>query len=217
MALAFPLSLADFLDRFPVAEITLDCPVRTSGRNQASGANYTFEEAEPIWIGSVQFATMPASQAASLEVLLRALEVPGRSFIATHPRQRGPVNDRGGAAFPALGGVTLSAVAYGAHAVSFAGLPALFEVVAGDRFSVALADGRRAMHEVQEAGAANAAGQLGNVSVWPYLRPGLAASDVVDFIRPAFKATIVPGSRSSGSDARGKVSGVGFSFMQNIR
>jgi hypothetical protein len=216
MALAFPLSLADFLDRFPVAEITLDCPVRTSGRNQASGANYTFEEAEPIWIGSVQFATMPASQAASLEVLLRALEVPGRSFIATHPRQRGPVNDRGGASLAAYGGVTLQNLSFELHVVVVAGLPALFELVAGDRFSVVLADGRRAMHEVQEGVVADATGQAG-VSVWPYLRPGLAASDVVDFIRPAFKATIVPGSRSRGSDARGKVSGIGFSFMQNIR
>lgn len=212
MALIYPLGLADFLDLYPAADVTIDCPVRTSGRNQASGANYTFEEAEPIWVGSVQFPPMRSTRATALAATLRGLEVPGRSFVFSHPRERGPAFDRGGAAFVA--GVTLAAVDSAAHAVKFAGLPSGGMLAIGDRFSMLLPDGRRMMHEIQNAGATDGGDWF---SVWPYLRSGVLAGQAVDFVRPSIKATIVPGTRAPGSDARGLVSGVGFSFMQNIR
>jgi hypothetical protein len=87
-------------------------------------------------------------------------------------------------------------------------LPAGYAGKTGDYLQITDGDGNLRLHQVMEDFTANGSGITGSFAVEPYIRTGVAVSNVVAVKRPACTMMIVPGSVSypSASSAWGALS-----------
>lgn len=218
MALSFPLARADFLDLLPVQDLRLAPIAQTVATGLAGGDILTAEVAPALWQGSVDLAPMPARQAEAVAVLLNCLEVPGRAFFVYRKTQIGPAADPLGAVLGAAS-VLVDAVDFDAAEITLSGLPAGYQITAGDHlaFEYGGAPVRYGLHRAAEAATADAGGVAGPFALAPYIRAGLVVGAAVALVRPSCKAVLVPGSVDYGTTRNGKTGGMGFAFRQTLR
>lgn len=94
----------------------------------------------------------------------------------------------------ALAGVEVEAIATNNDAVALRGLPAGFEMRAGDYLSIETAAGGRELHMLRGNATADAQGITGEMIVVPHVRPGVAAGNAVALVSPVVEMRLEPGS-----------------------
>jgi hypothetical protein len=218
MALVFPLAREAFLDKLPVQEVVMSCAAQLQQNGLRGGEILTAEVGPALWQGSIVLAPMPARQAAEVEALLAALEVPGRSFLAYKKNQIGPAADPVGAALSGFS-PQIKSIDEAQGLLQLQGLPVGYSISVGDflSFSYGATPTRRALHRAQEAVVADALGNTPAFQVAPHIRPGAAIGEAVELLKPYCKAVLVPGSVSYGGTRNGKNFGLSFSFRQTLR
>ncbi len=217
MTLAFPLSLAQFLDGLPIRDFSC-APVggvetdRTRGGQQISGAL-----GAPLWRGSVAMGDLTADEAAFVRAGLGVLGQAGASFIARDIRLPGPALDPDGSVLGAAAPVLAGQAASSGADLRIGGLPAGYQLKAGDRLGF-LNGGVRRYHELAEDALADGTGLTPLVAVLPVLAEGWTDGTSVTLIAPTFLAEIDHGSQTPVAKTGGTLwRGGDFSFTQTLK
>lgn len=215
MALTFPLPLTEFFDILRAAEATISCPTIHEQSMTGAGEVLTRALGPSLWQGSVTIATNKREELRGVRGLVDA--VTRGSFMARDLSYVGPHDDPTGAIFSGAA-VTMNSVLANGD-VRFAGLPANYQLRAGDYFSLTYGSGpvRNAMHQLQQDTRASAGGQSAYAAVHPPIRPGWTTSTAIRFIRPVCKAVIVPGSITEAPFDGIASSGLSFRWQQTLR
>ena len=186
MAVTYPLPLADLSDVLRAKT----CVVRLERFDEYSGSGdgrfWSASMAKPLWAAEIVLADRSAALARRLEAKINALRGSTGTFLFADPSYPGP------AAGNAAGGVTVSAIATDRDALSLAGLPANFQITAGDRLSISHSSGKRYYGEFVEDVQAGSQGNISSISVSPDLPFGVAAGQAVKLAKPEMVVAIVP-------------------------
>lgn len=214
MALTFPLSLASFLDALPIAACDFDLGEALQVDETGGGEQLIAELGARLWSGRYLLAPMTFDETTAARALIDLIRAPGRAFLATDLRQRGPRSDPTGAILGAAT-PTLTATQTAGREITLAGLPAGYVLARGDMVGFSYATSKRALHRVVAGGTANGSGTLAWAEVVPAVR-AFTGTPAVTLLRPVVKAVILPGSVQPGEWSARLVSGMSFGFIQTL-
>lgn len=226
MALEFPLSSSDFMDKLRVPEVQFYLVRQNTATGLGGGEILTAERAPPYWAGSVSLAPMPKRTAAEVQALLTWLEDVQGSFHVHKPNQIGPAFDILGTGLASAAPVIEFVSGTDKRKLKVGGLPSGYEIGPGDFLAFDYDPGtgtRRALHQVVSGRVADTASaysdftQPGYLHIAPYIRPGYALGAPVSLVRPDCIAVLVPGSVSYGITSGNVTSGISFKFRQKLR
>jgi hypothetical protein len=212
MALTFPLSLANFLDKLPVAACDFDLSEAMQADETGGGEQLLAELGARVWTGRYLMAPMTFDEATAASALIDLIRAPGRAFLATDLRQRGPRGDPLGVILGAAT-PTVTATQAAGREITIAGLPAGYVLAPGDMLSFVYATSKRALHRVVVGGVASGGGTLAWAEVIPAVRT-FAGTPAVTLLRPVAKAVIQPGTFQPGEWRDRLVTGMSFGFAQ---
>lgn len=217
MALNFPLSLSDFIEKLKVQSQSFDLPESmVATGTTGSGDILTADLGTRLWAGEVQLAPMPYDEAEGVSAVISALRQAGRSFFVHNMAKPGPRFDPAGTL---LDGFTpkIEAVASNRE-LALKGLPPGYVLSPGDYigFSYGPEPVRHALHDLVSGGVVSSGGRL-TVEVSNFLRPGAMADTNVTLVRPVCKAVLIPGSVTRGVAAGQFITGIAFKWRQTLR
>lgn len=217
MALSFPLALADFSELLRASDMTFDPDEAITYSETGGGEILTAELGEALWGGGVTLVPRKFLNNPGLSAKINALRRAGSSFLIGHPFARYPQADPTG---QMLRGATptVAALVGNRRELSIAGLPAWYQITAGDHLAIRFgaSGAQRAYFEVV-TGAPAVSGVAGPIEVGPLLPFGVQVGDAVELIRPALKAVMVPNSYRGPQLSVGQIAGpVSFSWRQTL-
>lgn len=184
MALVFPLSLAAFADLLRIQSGAFSTPDNHQVTGLGSGHMLTAEFFDAVWQVQMQTAPMLNTDARRVAAIARALVQEGGSFrlydhLACYPKLD-PGGHVLGAEIVTVTGIQPSALRLG--------MPALYQVSAGDRFSIS--DGGRVYYgEFSEGGPSGV-----YLDVFPSIPAWVNPGMLVTLKKPAALMKIRPGS-----------------------
>lgn len=217
MALAFPLTSAQFIALLMVGEIGFDAPSQIEQNGTAGGEEMTAELGPMLWTGEVTLGTMLQAEAAVPEVLLDILRPSGRTFYAYDTRRPAPLADPTGAILGAAT-PTIASLNVNNRDISLTGLPVGYVLTRGDYLAFTYATTRRALHRVVAASiAANGSGVTAQFEVTPMIRPGATVGAAVLLIKADCKAVLDRASVNKGKTSQTVNRGMTFRFKQTLR
>ncbi|MEZ5790512.1 MAG: hypothetical protein R3D34_06885 [Nitratireductor sp.] len=213
MALTFPLSLAAFYDLLSIAEVRLELMRQDEHSGMGSGETLAAELAPALWQAEITLDPMPIAEAARIAALIEALDGSIRTFHLANPAHEYPLADPDGSILGAAAPEILS-VASGGGALALAGLPAGYQLSAGDFLSFSHGSGRQALHRVVETAMADGAGETADFEVRPPLPAAATAGMAITLLRPTAKMALVPGSFEAGTTAGAMTRGMKFTARE---
>lgn len=188
MPLTFPLSTATFADQLSAVSFRMWIEEYTQSSGTEGGDVLVAQVAAPKWRAEIGLGPMVKTEAARIQGLMEALGIGGR-FYLYDLRKAGPANDRTGAAVGSAS-VTISAIS--GRAIRLAGLPANFQMRAGDMLSFDYGSNpvRRALHRLSENALANGAGLSTLADVSPPIKAGTIVGTPVTLYKPAARMMV---------------------------
>lgn len=217
MALTYPLALATFADVLPVASLTFHLPEQVVMSRTGKGEQLTADVGERLWQGRITLGRLQRTEAGRPEVLIDLIRQAGRSFLIYDRYRPNPMSDPTGTI---LGGAAVTILALGGDAreLSLAGLPAGYELRAGDYLSFGYGSGLRALHRVVATSVvASGAGETALFEVTPALRPGATPGAAVQLAKPYCKAVAVAGTIEAAIRQSTITEGLAFDWVQTLR
>lgn len=218
MPLSFPLSVAGFMDILPVKDMTFELTEAVETEETAGGEILTAELGTRLWQGEISLADMLPDEADHALAMLDLLRRAGASFLCHDRARPWPRADWQGASLTGFNPV-LHSVAANARELRLGGLPPGYALSRRDAlaFSYGTNPARFALHRLVGPTAADGSGLTPLVEVVPNLRPGWSAGAVVQLVKPACKAIVVPKSFQPGRRKARMTTGVSFRWQQTLR
>lgn len=217
MALTFPLTYDAFWGTLRIQAASFYLPATIETTRMASGEILTADLGARLWEADVQLAQGLHVNQAPFDAVLSILRESGRSFQAGDPRGKFPSYDPDGSIL-GVASPTISAIAANNREITIAGLPAAYQIRAGDFLSFSYGTpARQALHQVVTGQTASGTGVAANVEVTPHIRPGATTGAAIKLVKPWCKMQIVPGSFRAGTAGRGLTTGASFRIMQTLR
>lgn len=216
MALSYPLTLAQFMDVMPIAEVSLQAPAQVQMSQTAGGEQLDFEIGPQLWRGRITLGRMSRAEARNPDVLLDLLSASGASFWAYDTRHPAPEMDpRGtvlGAATPSI-----NLLSSNSRDMRLQGLPPGYILRRGDYLSFDYSD-RRALHRVVTTSVtAVSTGITNTFEVMPPIRPGALVGAAVTLLKASCKAKLIPGQVDKGRGRSVVHDGMTFEFIQTLK
>lgn len=146
------------------------------------------ELAGPTWAADLSLAIRRPPEARAVDAKLRALG-PNATLLFTDPSYIGPAGDPGGATIGAAI-VTIHTISADRSQIRLTGLPAAYDLTAGDRLSVLWNTDHYWMAEVWSAATSDGAGLTPLFSVYPYVPAGIAAGATVELVTPVVEMRV---------------------------
>ena len=218
MALSFPLSLSDFIEKLKVQSQSFDLPESlVATGTTGSGDILTADIDTRLWCGEVTMAPMGYDDAEAVSAKISTLRQAGRSFFIYNMAKPGPRQDRDGTIL-ASATPQIKAINGNNREMIIKGLPIGYVLSAGDYlgFAYGASLDRYALHDIATGGTANGSGEV-NIEVSSFIRPGAVADLAVTLIKPVCKAVLIPGSVSRGTAAGQYITGITFKWRQTLR
>jgi hypothetical protein len=222
MALAFPLTTAQFQETFRIEELTLDTPGQQEIAQTGAGEVLVRDLGPRLWRGQVTVSNYRFDCGAGIRAKIDVLRRPGASFLFYDPRKPFPAEDPDGRVINAWGSTTqLRSVNANRRDITLGGLPSGYELSPGDYISFTYGTNpvRYAMHQLvtgvkapASAGATTAA-----FEVTPPIREGYALNAAVRVTKAVFKAVLVPNTFEGGTLTGLSRNGMTFEFIQTLR
>lgn len=199
MALAFPLTLAQFFDMAPISGVTFRPGVAVSFSETGGGEVIPHQLGTRLWGGEITLGKDYHRVLAAIEARIALLEQPGAALLLSDPRLPGPIADPGAVILGAAN-VQIDALAANSRELALRGLPSGYQISAGDLLSFTYGSNpvRYAFHRVVTGAAANEAGTTPLIEVIPWLRPGATVGAQVQLARPVLKAKLVSADYGGG-------------------
>lgn len=183
-----PQPLAFLSDRLGLTSVEFDILRRDELSGTGDGRIFQAQLAAPIWTVSLVLHEVDWPTSRGIDARIRALNGSSVPFLFADPTYRGPAKDPGGVV---LAGAVVTVSAKSAAGISLVGLPEGYQLVAGDRMSIAYGTDRLYLGEVYDD---RAAGEtvMAEVPVFPALPMGLEVGAVVTLVRPVLKVIVPP-------------------------
>lgn len=216
--MSFPLSIADFMGRLPIAKASFEIPESLEISETDGGDLLTADIGTRLWQGEVTLGKITRAEDADAITLIDVLRA-GRTFLAYDVRRPWPRADMNGL-FLGTAAVVINALESNNRQLSLSGLPAWYELRRGDYlgFDYGANPTRRALHKVVDISvAADVSGVTPSFEVVPNIRAGAIAGSAVRLMRPYCTAIIVPGSVNTGTGAATLTEGASFAWRQTLR
>ncbi len=216
MALSFPLSVDDFFAGLPVKKITCFLGRSETTSETGGGELIAHGTGTRLWQGQIVLDKESHAYWAGVEARLALLEQPGASLLLYDTRVQGTILDPDlsvlGTATPQIAGLSANNREF-----DLDGLPAHYQLSIGDLlgFTYGSDPVRYAYHRVVTGGRANIAGELSDIEVIPYIRPGAFVGAVVTLGIPVLKARIP--SAEYGASTSTLSEGGSFNWTQTLR
>lgn len=218
MALAFPLSLADFFGGLRVQECSFRLLGTAIQSRTRGGEVLTAEIGNRLWQARVALRPLVHREASAALARLELLEGTGASLMIMPWPMCGPAYDRDGSRIAGYSPF-ISAILANRRELRINGLSPLYQISPGDFLAFSYGGGspRHAIHRVVVGRTANVNGNLAQaIEVVPHIRPGAAVNDPVTLFRPTMKAVIEPGSVSDGQMRGNRRYDIGFTVIQTL-
>lgn len=215
MSFVDPRPLGDFIDLLPIKSRRWRERRNDELAGMGSGDTLALELATPLWAAEIEVDWSEWPEARRLQAMVRSFDGPMKSFLMTNPIAEFPAFDPDGSILGAAD-VTILAIGADNDEMSFAGLPEDYALGWGDFGEVVFGANpeRRFVFEIRGEVTADGAGETALVPVGPHIWPGVIEGAAVNFIRPAAKFFIVPGSLQEGATRKTIVDGWSFSVLQ---
>lgn len=217
MAYSFPLTLAQFMDLLPIAEMTFDMPEAVEISETGAGEALAADLGARLWTGEIRLDAMSNDEEAVVSAMLDVLRRAGASFRCYDARRPRPRDDLAGTK---LGGATptLTAVSASTREIQISGLPAAYRIQRGDMIGWTYGSDptRFALHRAASDVTASAGGVASLIEVSPNVRDGWTAGAAVTLYRPVCKAIVIPGSVQPGRRRSTITTGMSFRFRQTL-
>lgn len=188
MALVFPRDLTDLV-RWSAPSIKLMFRQEMSRRQ--GGTTQAKDMGEPLWVADWTSVPLPLADADAVVAQFSSLRGSVNPFYL-YPFTRS--RPRAASASQALTGVTVLSVRSDNAALQLSGLPADFEMSAGDFLSIETSAGGREFHRVVVGGGASSGGVSPELEVEHYVRPSVVESAAVTLVKPLVEMRLDPGS-----------------------
>ncbi len=220
MLATFPLSLAQFQDKIKisVAEFFPFEPRHID--RTASGAILSASIGSGAWRGSFVLPRRSrlATNVAEVEALLSILDRTGASFLVYNPSRTHPYADPDGSILGAATPQIASLDAGDARAMSLSGLPANYQLTAGDMlgYTYGSSPTRYALHRLVSDVQADGTGATALFEVTPLIQPAVTTGAAVTLIKPVMKAIMEP-NPGYGAHRPVATDGARFTFVQTLR
>ena len=194
MALAFPLSLADFWDGLNVRNGRPVLVDQQEYSGLGTGEGLAADLGPRLWQMTVQSAPQSMDDVIALRAKLDALDGAINTLYATDKLREYPKADPDGSILGAST-PTIHTIDANRKEMRITGLPAGYVLTAGDMLSVDYGTpSRRAWVRLVTGATASGAGLTPLFEVRPHLRPGITTTLAVTLGKSAMKCKIVPGS-----------------------
>jgi hypothetical protein len=215
MALAFPLSLAQFADLFGSNEASLFLPPMVQTSRTRGGALIRARLGERLWTGRVVATENTHARLDRLRGRIEVLQDAGGSFLMTPRHRQGPIADPFGVTLGAAVPL-LNTIAASRREIRISGLPAGYVLSDGDFLSLTYGSDplRYWFARVVVGGTADGSGLTPLVEVTPNVPAAISTGGTVTLVRPVFKAVIT--SASPGVARPASSGGVSFDFIQTF-
>lgn len=217
MALAYPLTLADFWLKLPIAQFSID-PTEAVEINETKGGELLRAElGTALWQGEVVLDVMDEAEAAAVLPLISLLRQPPATFVLHDPRRPFPRFDPTGSLI-AASSPTLSWVSADGRDINVGGLPVGYQLTSGDWIAWTYGTNpvRRALHQVVVGATAGAGGIAAGMQVTPPVADGYVAGQAADLTRPVCTAILLPNTAQSGRSRATITRGASFRWMQTL-
>jgi len=186
MSLTFPRDMTSAA-RWERADLVLQHRQELS---RTAGGDAQAQDIGPaIW--RADYATVPilAAEARAYYADLLTLRGAARTFYLV-PIPSAPAARDG----EALTGIEVESIATNNDALALRGLPAGFEMRAGDYLSIETGAGGRELHMLHSGATADAQGVTGEMIVVPHVRPVVSTGDTVTLVSPLVEMRLEPDS-----------------------
>ncbi len=209
------LSLADFFDHLRIMPFRWHIREQNEFSGIGDGHVYQASLAPELWTASVTLRPSRNPVAEAMAARIRALRGAKETFLFRDPFRCFPAADPGGVVIGSSV-VTVQAVGASLDTISLAGLPAAYQITAGDKLHVTSAayPDKVAFLEFSRDAVAAGNGMLPQTSVFPNVPAWVAAGNPAALVRAACKCVIIPGSVSEGSVSGGITAGQSFQVIQ---
>jgi hypothetical protein len=157
----------------------------------AGGSPRSADVGEPLWMAKVITTRLTRAEARVVDARINALRGALNSFYLWNPAGQYPLADPRGLI---LGAAVVTVSAFTSTTVTFAGLPAGYQLSIGDFWSLDYTGPRRIFHQLTSVGVADGSGVTGAISVTPPIDVANPVGMAVTLKRPAMEAIIMPGS-----------------------
>lgn len=197
MALTYPYPLSFLADCLTGDRISLELRRNDEMSGSGDGRFWTYSLAKPLWHVDIALYSKSAAHAREINAKIYALDG-STPFYWMDPFYTGPASGNPGA------GQTVAAISADRDAISIAGLPAGFEVTAGDYFSVTHTSGREYFGTFAEGAVANGSGATTSLTVRPVVPFGVAVGATIKLTNPRIKVMVKPGGFQPFTNFRGR-------------
>lgn len=212
MALSYPYAL-DFLSNCLIGP-SVPLELRRSDEMSGSGDGrfWSAQLAKPLWTASYGLYAKHAAHAREINAKIYGLDGSQKTFLWCDPYYGGPANGTSG-----LGSVTLDNVVADRSRIALSGLPAGFQLAAGEFLSISFGTDRVYFGTFCEDATANGSGITPNREIRPFLPMSIDAGASVELVRPYFKAIIPPGGYTPFAKSRfGWGEGASIAVLQKL-
>lgn len=218
MAQTFPMLLSEFFDGLPIKGFAPDLTEAMEFSRTKGGEIFTADNGPRLWTMDL---IVPAGTHAKIEQIkakLQLLRSPGRSLLVPSMPLLYPQADPNGSIIGSSV-ITLTDVQPNNREISLAGFPVGYEITAGDFMSFTYGSDpvRYAMHQFASNGVATGGGEIIDIEVIDFIRPGWAVDAPVRIRKPQYKAIVVPGSTEVLESDAMIAGGLKFSVIQTFR
>ncbi|WP_273687101.1 hypothetical protein [Ketogulonicigenium vulgare] len=212
MTVSYPYALGFLSDRLRANQVQLSIARFDERSGSGDGRIWTAQLAPPLWQLNLSLAARSAADARAIDARLNALDGSRGTFLWQDPTY-GPA----GGFVHGLEAVQISAISDDRTGLTLSGLPAGYEIYAGDRLGVSFDEGRQYLATFAEDAIAGAGGGAGPVSVFPYLPFGVQVGARVDLVAPVLKLIIAPGGYTGFTQMPGGYGqGASLSMIQRV-
>lgn len=194
MSLSFPLGLADFLDRLPIAEVAFRLGSALEFSETGDGEIISHDIGARLWEGEIVLDRARHDELQGVEARLGYLHRAAGSFLVRDTRVIGPLLDPTGSEL-GTSSPTLNEVGSDGLTVTIGSVPLNYTLSEGDYIAFTYGSNptryalHRALQTVKASGFSTI--QISNLPVDPPVREGVSTPATVSFLAPVCKARLI--------------------------
>ena len=220
MAFSNPISTAEFWDAIPLQQGSQFEPDEAMEVNRTGGGSMlTSSSGHRLWRGSVTFGLSSELERRKAAAVLNYVRQPGLPFLVYDRKREFPAADPDGTILGASSVTVLSGPSGDLSYLRLQGLPAGYELTAGDLIGYTYGTDpvRYYVHELAESITADSAGETEAIRITPFRAHEVVSGTAVTLIRPPMVAVYDPGSFAPGRGrSAGWEEGRAFRFIQTM-